>query len=274
MSEPVPQRSCMQCGAPINARYCGQCGHDSAASAAAADGDGWLGALSDVRAEPSRRLSARMVFDIARHPGPVGARLALDRNFNGHWAFFLAGVAAHLLAFQWLLPHVLTRFGLQTAATASADLLVQKVLILATVLIVAPVFYYLCRLLSGEARRPRAYAKLVLLGFGYWYFLSIALFLVWIALCFGISLAATSINPQDPLAIAAPVERGLGFIMYVTSIVFGVATMNRSFWALKWPAAIGVGLGYLLLSHLVLFPIFERAMETLKVHAYLRGLGL
>jgi hypothetical protein len=228
----------------------------------------WLSVATAVLPGP-----ARIALEMTRRPGQTATRLALDPNFNGHWAFFLTGLGIYLTTFQLILPKVLARFHFEVQAPSDhAGLLTAKILSLVLVFVVAPVFYWLCRLLSRESRSLIAYLRLLMLSFGYWYFLAVALFVLWFVLCLGVSAAAILIEPANPAAIAFPIEKTLYAVLYIGSVVFTSATLTRAFWALAWLTSIAVALFYLLTSHFVLFPILQQAAGYL--HELLIGVGI
>jgi len=274
MSDAEQPRFCTSCGKTAAGKFCAFCGTPVAGAAGVMPNptvEGWTAVAHELVAPPAQPYGVIPVLRrlIVR---PIGTMLdlAADPAFTGQWKLLLTALGLFFTVLDVFLPRLFIRFmSLKLQVGTRWQGIVFEIETILAILILAPAMYYLCRALSGQRRSPRAYLKLAVLGFSYWYLLFLALILAIIGLLLLVAWPARALGMPLPQTAAQVTVGSLILAADTISAGWLTAAINKQFWPLPWKTAIAISVGYVLVSQGILFPLLDNIAYRLDLQGWL-----
>jgi hypothetical protein len=270
MTEAEPPRFCAACGKDIWGNYCSHCGAPTAGLGLMArpGQEGWRGVVEDLVARSAPLSVPSVMLSFAAAPIKTAISLARNPLYTGQWKFLLTAMGLFFSVNDILVPRILARLN-HTAIPDNRWLsLAKEIVIVADILILAPLMYFICRLLGTIKPTPRSFLKLAVLSFGYWYLL---ILLVDLGLGVAGGLAGGFGGPalSQQLQAAFPAVENLAEI---ATTAWLVSSVIRPFCGMRWWGAILATVAYILVSRLVVFPVVYQAATAMDLTGWLKQL--
>lgn len=266
-------RFCVSCRNAVAGSTCAACGNPSAlALLSVSKSDDWFGIAKDLfgRLEPD---SVPMIaLNTVWAPIRTILTLANDPTYRGEWKFLIAALGVFFALFDVLLPKLFARVQHTNFKTDRWAGLSFEITTIAVIFVLAPVMYYLCRMLGRDRRTPRQYLRLIVLAFGYWYLLYSAISLLAIA---GTGVATViALKLGGGTAAGQQILRAVTALYYAagqTSVLWLFSSLHVPFWRMRWPVALGLGVVYIVLSQGVVWPLIGKAADWLDLSGLLKA---
>ncbi len=275
MTDTALSRFCTNCGKGVSGKFCSHCGAAIAAEFVAAPdkaSESWFSAaLELLKQSPVYAVLAVMVR-MLRAPVTIIIQLTEDASYAGQWKLLLTSLGIYFATVGVFIPRLVARLDHKTLDSNKWQGLIFEAETIVAILILAPAMFYVCRALAAHRHTPRAYLKLAVLGFGYWYILFTLLLLAIIVVFVLVALLARAVGWSGSLEGLQTLANAVTEIANLGSAGWLVSALNKNFWRMSWRAAIGVAIGYLLVARLVVFPLVNGVANWVDVAGWLKQL--
>lgn len=221
------------------------------------DDDGWRGVVKDAF---SRNPHGIVTVSLGLLTAPFATifRLAADRNYRTYWSHLVVLTGVTAIALYVTLPKMFNLAvgqDLVGVADASQRLrLKMQVMQITAFLLLTPLQYYACRLISPVRREPRTYFKLCALAICSGLLLRFGLGVL--TLLAGLAIFHGRVNVG--LETVIQTEFTIGTLL----IVAFVTELHRRFWSLALWKALLLTLAFWMFTALFLSPILFNAVQA------------
>ncbi len=258
---------CSSCGKGVSGKFCAHCG--AAVAAVAQDSEGWATLVTDPLLKASRHSLVGIMRGMALHPARTAVELTREKAFAGEWKFLIASIGIFYSLFNIVFPRIL--MGAVGAEVGDKwQLLAMQIVTIGCLIILAVPTYYAGRWLSGRRQTPRAFLKLMVMGYGY-YFLLVAVLtsLILGTLLAGIALRRYTQALELPPLFLWSLFQAVPLTIY-GAVIFIVTILNRRFWPMSSGKAFCIAVAFFGLSRLVVFPLAGQVLEYVDVIGWLK----
>ena len=270
MTDMTEPRFCTNCGRGVSGKFCAYCGAEVRSPPAWAGDASWGSVATDFLAEAPANSVMNVALGFARAPVSTAMRLTDLATYNGQWRFLFTALAVYFTTFQVVINRVLAKLQNTPVADNRWEFVVQQVTTVSAIIVIVPIMYYACRALSRVPRQPRKYLKLAVLCYGYWYLLDTALTLAWMTVAVVLAFGLKAAGHGETIGWLTKAMTITGILIEYASVLVLTALMNRRFWRLGWIATIGVAVGYLIMTQIVVFPALVYAVNASDFKGWLK----
>jgi hypothetical protein len=166
MAQTQIEQRCRTCGHAIAGNFCVQCGAPTADKGS----ESWSGVASDILGGQPGLLI--IIAGLTRHPIRTIIALTEDRSYTQHWKLFTLSLSASLPIFWILIPRLASWLRDQAPSPQQSMVPMWEGMLIALLMLVTPVLYYVCRFFGRIPRTSRAYFKFCALVAAYVIFMS------------------------------------------------------------------------------------------------------
>lgn len=220
--------------------------------------DGWREVLRDVFPRDPHGIFT-VSAGLLRSPFETALRLAADRDYRNYWSHIVVLTGVTAIALYVTLPQVfnyLVGQDLVGVADAAQRLrLKMQVMQIAAFLLLTPLQYYACRLISPVPQAPRTYFKLCALSISFGLLLRIVLGILTVFA--GLVIFHGRLNVG--LATVIQTEFAIGTLL----ILAYVTELHRRFWGFALWKSLVLTIVFFLFTALVASPALLMAVQAL-----------